>query len=243
MSGFPAILSPNGNATVVQQSWQTSPYFQNVSAQWHFNGDYVDTGPLNLQTTQSYAVFFSTQVAPITGSVWSAQFAGTGRITSSNNNAFIFSSGQPFQIQFWLKTTNGADQNLFGQYDVNNGSGWKVMIQALGSRIHFLYENHDVSHFTNVEDGNWHFVNVVCSGTTISIVVDGAPSTPLPISGAITTNVPFIIGMGNNTDAPYAGWLDEIRIIKGTNVGGLTDIQTTQWPDQPTNPIINTVIS
>jgi hypothetical protein len=126
-----------------------------------------------------------------------------------------------FTISFWWKS-NGAQTNyatIIGQgftSGANNGA-WAFKVQGGSSIVNFSYMYNSISDNTtsaNPNDGTWHNVAAIRSGSTVTLYMD---TTSI---GSFTLNSYFVFGTSdtvyigyNPRDAAYAkGWVANVQI-------------------------------
>lgn len=160
----------------------------------------------------------------------SGLFASAGDYCTIPNDAdFNFGSGA-FTVDFWIKTsTTNAPADEFDLFviDKNNSHtagnfGFQVAINSdktigtsfsNGTNIYYAQSN------TNTCDTNWHHIAVVRNSNTLTIYVDGVPgATTDTISGSQNFDVNMVVEIANRFGAgeQYLGWIDELRVSKGT---------------------------
>jgi Concanavalin A-like lectin/glucanases superfamily len=139
----------------------------------------------------------------------------------------------------WIKTSV-SDYNMiiggFGASSPNAGYGFMVGgVPGFTDDGHLAYWSgaygNWVEGHTAVDDGNWHFVAVTVTGSTVQFyidgVADGAPVTsaePNSYSGA------HAIGYGENDTGDWDGLLDDVRIyntaLSAANIANLYESGT-----------------
>lgn len=142
---------------------------------------------------------------------------------TANSADFDFGSGN-FTVEFWFKSNSGSGYEGFWccgagsfaanvmysnlgpdgdlQWVVCDGSSWAVNLNT-GANTY--------------RDGAWHHCALVRNGTTWTIYVDGTDRANTTAS--FTINAPsgrqFVLGRHPEQNG-FAGWLDELRVSKGT---------------------------
>lgn len=124
-----------------------------------------------------------------------------------------FGSGD-FTIESWVKTSNV--HSYYALFDKYNGasSGWQIY--ANNGYIG-LYTDVDKGTATagKLNDGQWHHLAIVRSGTTVKAYVDGvAVKTWTSINNNFTSATAFGIGGQVSTAGTYAAYTDydDVRI-------------------------------
>ena len=107
-------------------------------------------------------------------------------------------------------------------------------------------ENFSITGSTDVNDGNWHYLEVSRSGSTVYLFLDGTSQGTASFSGTIIrgiTTAGLMIGRlwtDLNQAGDYMnGWMDELIIVNGTagNTANYT-APTAAW-DNPAGATIN----
>ncbi|MBK8563116.1 MAG: BspA family leucine-rich repeat surface protein [Saprospiraceae bacterium] len=145
----------------------------------------------------------------------SLDFDGTNDyLEVADNTVGNFGTGN-FTVEFWLKTTDSYG-GLAGKLD-GCGTNWEMLLRFGTGKIDFAPPSDPpIQGNIAVNDGTWHHVAVVRSGTTLSIYIDGV----LDISGTtddnLTNNALMRFGTRFNCDGSssryFDGEMDEIRI-------------------------------
>lgn len=152
----------------------------------------------------------------------SGLFDGTGDYLTTPDHADWFFGTGDFTVDFWARfnALPGASSwmGLFGQYQAGTdywnvgvyGANWGFVVRVGNVQIMsylkaFTFVTNTWYHFALVRNGN-NFYNFI-NGTLLDAYntdVDAMPNlTPVLVIG------------GNGMDAPFNGWLDEVRISKG----------------------------
>lgn len=154
----------------------------------------------------------------------SAQFQGLSNqwITTPDSADWNFGSGD-FTIDLWAQfAAVGVDQVLIAQWDPAGSGGWYLMATA-GATLSFGYRNTvlGVTAATRVFSptvGPWYHIAIVRSGGGIKLFVDGTQLGGDVAVAATFYDSPQALTIGAYLDGsrPFNGWMDEIRISKGT---------------------------
>lgn len=162
----------------------------------------------------------------------SGLFDGTGDyltlVDSSDWDLFIdtFTS---CTIDMWFKLASTSDDTLGHMFHGADATHYWALYQSISSGTSTVSFDVDVAGsnnqttFTWTADTNWHHIAVVkiggVSSYTIKIFLDGVLKvTSSAFTGVINTSGLLIIGNNVSHTIDYNGWLDEIRIVKGTAV-------------------------
>ena len=175
---------------------------------------------------------------------------GTGAASFPNANSsriqilgtasdFDFQSG-PFTIEAWAYAPAAPAVAAIVAQFANTGTGGWFFGSVTGSLLAFWYCNASsalvqFNSATTIPTGAWHFYTVDRdAGGTLRIYLDGAVVASTS-AAAFLASPALVTNIGNtnrNTDYWPAGYIDEVRITKGTALyaGAFTP---------PTSPFIN----
>src|SRR5205807_2480354 len=103
--------------------------------------------------------------------------AGFNGTSTKINISPIVSGFVNISVAAWIKTSATGDQVVVGQRDLDPANGqWFVDIHL--NKVEWFSQgggnSMQMSGNTSVNDGNWHEIAVVQSGTQLSFYVDGA---------------------------------------------------------------------
>ena len=153
-------------------------------------------------------------------------FDGTSDYVDTANIADNLSS---FSVSAWFNSTSVASAPVIvskiSTGSFSTGVGWALFLRHTGSgttgQLFFLVQGPDGNNWlgryttNSYNDGNWHHVVAVFSGSSIALYVDGvAPSTSTDNGGTLGsfTNSNNV-RLGRDADSNYiSGSLDEVRI-------------------------------
>jgi hypothetical protein len=150
-------------------------------------------------------------------------FDGTGDYLSIPANAdFAFGTGD-FTIDMWLRPNSvSGNQNIIGTTPTGIDEGWLIRLEGGNIRFYLL----DGGTFgllstATLSVGTWYHIAVVRSGTDVDLYIDGVSDASGTTSADNnTTNRTFSLGAQLNASdvasVEYDGWMDEVRIVKGT---------------------------
>jgi hypothetical protein len=149
---------------------------------------------------------------------YSAVFGGTAYIDTPNAAELNFTTGD-FTVDFWMKTT----QTTSGFIAIKCGSaandwGWYFRVNQTANKISLdIYDTSDkaVTSSTTINDGAWHHIAVVRSGSSVKLYVNGvSEGTPITTAGTLrTSTAKLTIGrLGEANSNYYTGYIDEFRV-------------------------------
>jgi len=145
-------------------------------------------------------------------------FDGTGDYLLSDDHAdWDFGTGD-FTIDFWVRfNTNGAGQTFV---DRNEEADFSIRFTAV-STLRLSIEGATVVNTTwSPNTGQWYHIAAVRSGSNAYTFVDG---TQLGTTGTNSSDIQgtnqIAVGVLEVSKAsPLDGWIDELRLVKGTAV-------------------------
>lgn len=164
-------------------------------------------------------------------------FDGAGDwLTTLDSDDWSF-FGSDFSIDFWVyfnAFSNNNYYNVLGQEaDANNL--WWIWFDTQGTTDHvglFQYETGykvslEMAAGTNFATGQWYHIAFARTGTTSKAFINGVAQTLSQDSFATAANLASVLYVGGRASAsagdPLNGWMDELRISKGTNLIGTSD--------------------
>lgn len=151
----------------------------------------------------------------------SGLFDGTGDYLSIPDSAdWDFGTGD-FTVEGWFRfSAHTTNQSLIGNY-LNASTGWAMQRRSDANTLRFGNGNTallDVS--WTPTDNVWYHIAVTRSGTSLKGFVDGSQvgSTATDSTNLSGSTNALLIGALNAGSIifDYSGWMDEIRITKGT---------------------------
>lgn len=151
---------------------------------------------------------------------------GTGDyITFPDSSDWAFGTGD-FTIDMWLRFNSlSGEQYIIGQY-VDGNNYWEIAKNADNTLTVFFGSGgvtkayYVTSSAIFSSTGVWYHLAVVRNGTSLYVFLDGV-SKSLIVNTAISTNdvgdIASVLKIGIiNTVGYFNGWMDEVRIVKGT---------------------------
>ena len=197
-------------------------------AYWKFDEGYgtstndstsnANTGTLGAGTA-SYRPTWQSEDQCISGKC--LYFDGTDDYITSANSIAIGTSD--FTVQAWVKSQDTSAKAIIGTVSGGGQTGFLLYTNYSGSTAYFATwggANPSVSAITQTNnDGKWHHIVGVRSGTTLSIYIDGkldnsttatvvdlGSSSIAPRIGAMRINPP------SDTQHPFKGFVDDVKI-------------------------------
>ena len=178
-------------------------------------------------TTLNNISSFALNTLP-TPKTYSTYFGGNGDYLSiSNNAAFQLGTGD-FTIEFWWNgsPTGSYSQNIGTLITGTEQGTWRVGTRFNSTNsIYFSVGKGsgftEVNYSTNVNDNVWHHIACVRISGVISMFVDGikrSPNGSENISETCTSSNELKIGYNQRDRSYIAGYMSNVRVVKGTAV-------------------------
>src|SRR5207253_1096558 len=135
-----------------------------------------------------------------------------------------------FAVAFWLRTTAAGPQAVLGdRVTAGDGNFFSVCMDDAGHLVAELEQDaagtNDVALTSTgvVNDGAFHHVALVRSGTTLSLYLDGALDSSAASAGVtnLTSTRPLVAGAEPAADLvpAFTGLLDEIQVYRRALTG------------------------
>ena len=143
-------------------------------------------------------------------------FAGSGNYVDLANEAnFDFASN--FTVALWMKATDLG--TTWAQVIGKGDSAWSLDRAGGSNRLQFTTWSPGFDELvgqTNVNDGQWHHVAIVHTGTQKILYVDGQVDAQKAYTQSVVDNdIPVRLGFNSEfTSAQYDGLLDDVRIYQ-----------------------------
>ncbi|KAA9339459.1 T9SS type A sorting domain-containing protein [Hymenobacter busanensis] len=129
---------------------------------------------------------------------------------------------QQVTVEAWIKTSTSNYQFVLGKYSDGSGQDKGYHLVTNGGRAGFHGRAGVGQYFTSglsvtrVDDGRWHHLAGVCTGSTWQVYVDGileGSTTYNYTNGNLASSVPMAIGMYYlANDQFFNGQMDEVRV-------------------------------
>ena len=146
-----------------------------------------------------------------------------------NHTDFAFGSGD-FTVDAWIYGTDAGqnEQTVFCKNIVTSNYGWVLNFNDGGGAngyvdLGLLWSTNGSSwasttrFASGITANSWHHVAVVRSGTTITVYVDGTSIGAYTGVGTFYTDgQAFQIGAYQPASGEFEGYIDEVRVTKGT---------------------------
>lgn len=151
----------------------------------------------------------------------SLYFDGTGDyLKIPSNSEFAFGTGN-FTIEFWMRSADVSAAQR-GQIQISSTAGGLSTSYSNGLAI---FQNNGALHayidgiqFNSgpnvISQNTWHHISLTRNGTSCRLFVDGTQVATLTSSANLTASN-LVVGGHYNSSYLYAGYIDDLRIIKG----------------------------
>ncbi|HQU41211.1 MAG TPA: LamG domain-containing protein, partial [Pirellulales bacterium] len=201
-----------------------------VTDHWALDNSTTDSAGSNTLTLHGGAAYASGQIGQalsLTGSNTPANMqyaqAATPILFGTNN----------FTIGFWLNTTYSGQQAVIGNRITSSGGNFVGLRMTTGKLTAEIDQGSGLTNYAGitgpiVDDGKFHYVSVVRSGTTLSLYVDGqlAGSASSAATANLNASQSFNIGaepaVGTQS---FTGLIDDVQVYNGTALS-LTQVQS-----------------
>lgn len=237
-----------GNSGASNQESVSSVWNNAYQGVWHLAENPAGTAPQMVDSTSN--VRHGTSNGTMTsGDQVAGKLNGSLDFDGSNDTIVIdsaglntlgnYNAGTAFTFQAWVKTTSTANQSIlnFG----NSASGTQLLgMQVYTNKLNFQYRtNNNVelaggifTSTTAINNGSWHFVTIVRSGSTFRVHVNGSQENSTTSTGYdnMTINRQTIGAARKNTTSEYfVGGIDNVRVL---NTALSADWITTEYNNQ-----------
>lgn len=143
-------------------------------------------------------------------------------VTAGSDASLSFTTGD-FTFESWIKTSSNASMYIFGKYKNTNVGGYELYMSTGNIRCYMqdtgVANYYDLKSSKTYNDGFWHYVSYVRTGTTMNMYIDGVKDTGTLISVAGTVNnvvctVTCNLTFGSSSDNAlyFNGAIDSTRI-------------------------------
>jgi hypothetical protein len=228
------------------------PLFSSVSTLLHLNGtngatSFPDSSASALSFSAAGDASISTSQSKWGGA--SLYLDGSGDyISTANTDAAKFGSGD-FVVELWMRASAQGLAPIIHQTSQSRSQGWILwnfdLVSATNAtrKLSFFLNGTNSVFVTSSDayaDNEWTHIAVVRSGSTVTIYSNGtsvgsttfsgsiaSPSTPLMIGGIISSQ-------SWDTTKYFTGYIDDVRITKGSNrgyTGSTITVPKAAFPD------------
>jgi hypothetical protein len=120
-----------------------------------------------------------------------------------------------FTIDFWMRTSQSASYAII-VCRYQGSPPWLISCNSGYIGVYNVAEGWNTGSTYQVNDGNWHHVAIVRYGDTLKTFIDGSVELNVA-SWNPTISAASQVGIGHDgANSYFNGYLDEIRISKGT---------------------------
>jgi hypothetical protein len=163
-------------------------------------------------------------------------------LTVPNNAAFQFGSGE-FTIDGWFYSTSSGDQAVMSRWSSpDSNSAWEI-IRVSGTTYFQVASSSSAISVTTSDFplNQWNHFAMSKSSTTMAAWLNGTRIGTNTVSGSVNNGDQGLsIGVrAGGTSYPFVGYLANLRVVKGTDVYGVSNTTITV-PTAPTTAITNT---
>jgi len=202
----------------------TDPNFKNVTLLLH--GDGTNGGQNNTFIDGSSNNFTITRNGNTTqgsfnpyGSLWSNYFDGTDDYLSIADNSALRPGAGAFTIEAWIyRNAAGADHTIFAKGGASTG----VVLQVTsGNILRFTHTTTNIDSTGTIAANVWTHVAVVREGTgsnQTKLYINGVNDGQGTVSTDFTQTEEARIGTDRSAGADFAGYISNLRLVKGTAV-------------------------
>jgi len=158
----------------------------------------------------------------------STYFDGTGDYLTVSDNAVMEFGSSDVTIEMWLKTTTSDFYDTLLARDPSGlALGAFVLLMNPGTSGDISLYAGDYSLFgalmvtsgASVRDNAWHHIAIVRNGSAWNTYIDGVSRASQTWSGSVTDlSAGFNIGRDPYYTREYAGYISNLRVVKGTAV-------------------------
>ena len=167
------------------------------------------------------------------GTLWSNYFNwSTDYLSVPSNTAFVFGTGD-FTVECWIyMTSTTGNPVLIDQF--NSPSGWQLYTNSSQNIIFYTPNSNQTT--TTFSLNTWNHIAVSRNSNTLKIYINGVQGYSVTDSTNLTANNTLFVGAQHVPNSYFAGYISNVRIVKGT---GLYTSAFTP-PTAPLTAITNT---
>lgn len=234
-----------------------------TNANYVGDGDYYTSGStasatllIHSDTTNGSTTFIdsagSKTITDVGGTIHSTaqQKFGTSSIFFDGTNDELtladsvdWDLGLESTIDMWIRPNRLADDAIISRGDAHVGGtdfGWELLI-VNSTRVDFYYSTDGTNRFNRtftmpsaLQIGVWQHIALITSGGQVNVALDGVLATPVVFAVPFASSELLRIGTEGGGTKEYSGYIDEIRLLKGTAAWWSSDF------DPPTAPYVIT---
>jgi hypothetical protein len=153
-------------------------------------------------------------------------FDGNGDYLSVADSNDLDFGNSDFTIEAWFNASSLTEGSIVNKWDNQNGAERSYYLGMWSSNLTFHHSVDGINVKTldyalsNLSTDTWYHVAVVRNSNTITMYVNGTSVATSSESGTIVNNNdPLYIGISHNGSTfslPFNGYIDDLRITKGT---------------------------
>lgn len=146
----------------------------------------------------------------------SGLFDGSGDEVNSADSADWDLGTGDLTIDFWVRFANTGDRTII---DRNDNSDFTVQLRASGNLQFHVEGARPIDTAWGPSTNTWYHVALIRTGSTVRAFINGTQLGSDGSSSAdIQGNTQLAIGRMDTSGSDHDGWIDEIRVVKGTAV-------------------------
>lgn len=163
--------------------------------------------PLGTYTSGAYDPTVHGSSVYLNGSTDWLNTPATGQFTTTGD----------FTVEFWIYPTSlaPANQEIFGNYTVNDTSSWETELQSTGRFV--FYTNGGTAAISSatgaIKVNTWHHICMARSGTTVTGYINGVSQGTSTLSGTFAIATRSIFVGSQNGVLPFNGYIADARIV------------------------------
>ena len=176
------------------------------------NNTFLDSSTNNFAVTRNGSATQGT-FSPFSQTGWSNYFDGSGDYLSVASNAALGFGTGDFTVEAWsYMTVNQAGTLFCNTFRLETTSS--TQISVIHNGVAYIITNATVPNLLN----RWAHIAVSRSGTSLRLFVDGNLITSATSSDNFATGISRIGIESGSLIQPFAGYISNIRVVKGTAV-------------------------
>ncbi|NDF13174.1 MAG: LamG domain-containing protein, partial [Proteobacteria bacterium] len=201
------------------------PAVSDSSLLLHFDGNLNDSSPNNIQVTANGNATTSTAQSKFGGaSLFVDNENQDFSCVSAASDASLSPGSGDYTIEGWVYPTNTDGPRAI--FSKNGGDDNNEFVVYVFNGLSYIVCTYSGTNWTNdggfgsesIPENTWSHVAMVKGGSTVSVYVNGILSQQTTISTIAEGSAPLRIGAEGNIGQSFVGYIDEVRIIKGTAV-------------------------